>query len=158
MLFERFQNLKRQKAKLRAPARHPPRSVETSLAYVPHRSCILEFKLRGSAVVPRFAYHASWATPVGLPPSRIKVLTYHTVGWMYTVLNATFPHAHIPSKSYHHTFLSLCGTLRGGAPQRAGKRPASSSGTGSAKKKLKAAAAAAPIPLRVDEEDSPTAL
>jgi hypothetical protein len=108
-------------------------------------------------VVPRFAYHASWATPVGLPPSRIKVLTYHTVGWMYTVLNATFPHAHIPSKSYPHTFLSLCGTLRGGAPQRAVKRPASSSGTGSAKK-LKAAAAAAPIPLRVDEEDSPTAL
>ena len=156
MLSERFQNLKRQNSEL--ATRREPRSVETSLAYVPHRSCILEFKLRGSAVVPRFAYHASWATPVGLPPSRIKVLTYHTVGWMYTVLNATFPHAHIPFKSYPHTFLSLCGTLRGGAPQRAVKRPASSSGTGSAKKKLKAAAAAAPIPLRVDEEDSPTAL
>ena len=51
-------------------------------------------------------------------------------------------------------YLPLSMRLLGGAPQRAGKRPASSSGTGSAKKKHKTAAAAAPIPLRVDEEDS----
>ena len=51
-------------------------------------------------------------------------------------------------------YLPLAMRLRGGAPQRAGKRPASSSGTGSAKKKHKTAAAAAPIPLRFDEEDS----